>query len=271
MTLITAKLYKSGTTTPLVGYITVTANSQLYATDKTYVASPVIFPLVDGEASIDLVPSDIQRISYNFKVFETVVGTDAGDTLLQSFDAVIPSSVTPLNFNTLAPQLGIRFDLRDSSLLTLARYLVNADPFINFLGSKLWNNKGTWVSSTVYRRGDVVLRNGSSYQYVDNSQSAGLLPEATPTKWQLLVSAGSGGGGGGGAAIPVGSMTLFPSLAALPAQYLRCDGTAVSRTTYANLFIVIGTTYGAGNGSTTFNLPTSAITGDANHIIFTGV
>jgi len=41
----------------------------------------------------------------------------------------------------------------------------------------------------------------------------------------------------------------------IPAGYLTCDGTAVSRTTYARLFAAIGTTYGSGDGSTTFNLP----------------
>ena len=41
----------------------------------------------------------------------------------------------------------------------------------------------------------------------------------------------------------------------LPSNHLLCDGSAVSRTTFAGLFAVIGTTYGAGNGSTTFNLP----------------
>src|SRR3990167_8065526 len=40
-----------------------------------------------------------------------------------------------------------------------------------------------------------------------------------------------------------------------PSGWLLCDGSAVSRTTYAALFAVIGTTYGAGNGSTTFNVP----------------
>lgn len=40
-----------------------------------------------------------------------------------------------------------------------------------------------------------------------------------------------------------------------PSGYLPCDGSAVSRSTYAALFAVLGTTYGAGNGSTTFNLP----------------
>lgn len=40
-----------------------------------------------------------------------------------------------------------------------------------------------------------------------------------------------------------------------PAGWLLCDGSAVSRTTYATLFAAIGTTWGAGDGSTTFNLP----------------
>jgi len=40
-----------------------------------------------------------------------------------------------------------------------------------------------------------------------------------------------------------------------PSGFLECDGSAVSRTTYATLFAVVGTTYGAGDGSTTFNLP----------------
>jgi microcystin-dependent protein len=40
-----------------------------------------------------------------------------------------------------------------------------------------------------------------------------------------------------------------------PDGYLLCDGAAVSRTTYADLFAVISTTYGAGDGSTTFNVP----------------
>jgi len=40
-----------------------------------------------------------------------------------------------------------------------------------------------------------------------------------------------------------------------PTNWLICDGTAVSRTTYATLFGVIGTVYGVGDGSTTFNIP----------------
>jgi hypothetical protein len=44
-------------------------------------------------------------------------------------------------------------------------------------------------------------------------------------------------------------------MAAIPAGWLYCDGSAVSRTVYASLFANIGTTFGAGDGSSTFNLP----------------
>lgn len=54
--------------------------------------------------------------------------------------------------------------------------------------------------------------------------------------------------------IPVGTVLPWPT-ATLPAGYLDCDGGAVSRTTYAELFAAIGTSYGAGDGSTTFNKP----------------
>lgn len=43
--------------------------------------------------------------------------------------------------------------------------------------------------------------------------------------------------------------------AVVPVGFLECDGSALSRTTYADLFAVISTTYGAGDGSTTFNIP----------------
>lgn len=51
-----------------------------------------------------------------------------------------------------------------------------------------------------------------------------------------------------GVQVPYGGATA-------PTGFLLCDGSAVSRTTYAGLFAIIGTTYGAGDGSTTFTLP----------------
>ncbi|WP_052466148.1 phage tail protein [Beduini massiliensis] len=54
--------------------------------------------------------------------------------------------------------------------------------------------------------------------------------------------------------LPTGGTIPFPGETA-PNGYLLCQGQAVSRTTYSNLFNVIGTIYGSGDGSTTFNLP----------------
>jgi microcystin-dependent protein len=54
--------------------------------------------------------------------------------------------------------------------------------------------------------------------------------------------------------VPTGSITMYSS-ATPPSGWLNCDGSAVSRTTYANLFAVVSTTYGIGDNSTTFNLP----------------
>lgn len=56
------------------------------------------------------------------------------------------------------------------------------------------------------------------------------------------------------AQVPTGSILAFAGATA-PAGYLPCDGSRVSRTTYSALFAVIGTSFGQGDGSTTFNVP----------------
>ena len=55
-------------------------------------------------------------------------------------------------------------------------------------------------------------------------------------------------------AVPTGSVHLMASTT-VPSGYLKCNGAAVSRTTYADLFAEIGTAFGAGDGSSTFNVP----------------
>jgi microcystin-dependent protein len=54
--------------------------------------------------------------------------------------------------------------------------------------------------------------------------------------------------------VPTGTLLQYAAATA-PTGYLICNGTAVSRTTYSALFAVLSTTYGTGDGSTTFNLP----------------
>lgn len=54
--------------------------------------------------------------------------------------------------------------------------------------------------------------------------------------------------------VPTGAIMPYAGPAA-PTDWLLCDGAAVSRTTYADLYAILGNLYGAGDGSTTFNLP----------------
>lgn len=86
---------------------------------------------------------------------------------------------------------------------------------------------------------------------------------ASGTVAQARLGTGSGGAGAlfladdqtyRAGADAVGSTKLWFTAAA-PTGYLLCDGTAVSRATYATLFALLGVTYGVGDGSTTFNVP----------------
>lgn len=67
------------------------------------------------------------------------------------------------------------------------------------------------------------------------------------SQFQLLTTSTS-------AEIPVGMIMDYAGVSS-PAGFLDCDGSAISRTTYASLFSAIGTTWGVGDGSTTFNIP----------------
>ena len=55
-------------------------------------------------------------------------------------------------------------------------------------------------------------------------------------------------------AMPTGFIGHYAANA-IPTGFLKCNGAAISRSTYAALFTVVGTTYGVGDGSTTFNVP----------------
>lgn len=76
------------------------------------------------------------------------------------------------------------------------------------------------------------------------------------------VAAASAGGSGGvisgchnaGVPSPCGAIQMWGS-DTMPSGWLQCDGSEISRVTYSRLFAILGTGYGVGNGSTTFNIP----------------
>lgn len=84
---------------------------------------------------------------------------------------------------------------------------------------------------------------GSTTLIINAGES--LLLYCTGVAW---VTIGKSGGVPSGSMVPYGGTTT-------PSGWLLCDGSAVSRTTYASLFLAISTTFGVGDGSSTFNLP----------------
>lgn len=95
------------------------------------------------------------------------------------------------------------------------------------------------TAANVQYRIAVITAQTSASAYVVNFNDFKIGPQTVPIV-QLRNPAGT--------IIATGSLTP-------PSGYLYCDGTAVSRTGYSELFAAIGTTYGVGDGSTTFNIP----------------
>lgn len=84
----------------------------------------------------------------------------------------------------------------------------------------------------------------SGVNSVDDGSTATLISNLTASVNNLIAAGG----------LPSGSVSFFASNTA-PSGYLKANGAAVSRTAYASLFAVIGTTFGGGDGVTTFTLP----------------
>lgn len=106
-------------------------------------------------------------------------------------------------------------------------------------------NGGT--GATTLTANNVLLGNGSSSPQFVAPGTTGNVLTSNGTTWQSTAPTVTAG-------VPAGSVSAYAGSTA-PAGWLLCFGQAVSRSTYADLFAVIATTYGAGDGSTTFNLP----------------
>lgn len=134
-------------------------------------------------------------------------------------------------------------------------FLCNAAGTANILVSSLARTDHTGTLSvasggtglTTLTANNVVLGNGTSAPSFVAPSSSGNVLTSNGTTWASATPAAATG-------MPTGALMPYAGSSA-PTGYLMCDGSAVSRTTYAALFAVTSTTYGVGNNSTTFNLP----------------
>src|SRR5262249_53633802 len=103
----------------------------------------------------------------------------------------------------------------------------------------------------------ILLPYGSQKPVVGDKVLIGQVPQDDGSRSWLILGEIAAPLSASGLAIPVGVIWTYGGSSA-PTGWPVCDGSAVSRTTYADLFGVISTTYGAGDGSTTFNVPNMA-------------
>ena len=113
----------------------------------------------------------------------------------------------------------------------------------NALQAIATNNSGASAPSTTF----------ANQWWYDTSADILYIRNEANTAW-IKVGDLNQSGGTFSAQIPAGMVQAYAGSAA-PTGWLKCNGAAVSRTTYATLFAAIGTTYGSGNGSSTFNVP----------------
>ena len=105
-----------------------------------------------------------------------------------------------------------------------------------------------WDATQSYFKGCVVIdpTDDNRYECVADVAAGGDAPHLDTDNWRRYTL---------GDGVAVGIILPFAGNGAIPAGYLLCDGSAVSRTMFPDLFAAIGTIYGAGDGSTTFNVP----------------
>ena len=145
--------------------------------------------------------------------------------------------------NTTAAGTGIAVSAGNSILVFTDGTNFRTLDIDELVGTLAVTNGGTGL--TTLTANNVILGNGTSTpQFVAPGASGNLLT-SNGTTWASAVPAPS---------VITGSLLMWPTGSA-PTGYLLCNGTAVSRTTYSALFGVVGTTFGVGDGSTTFNLP----------------
>lgn len=130
-------------------------------------------------------------------------------------------------------RVAFRASVDNTGAATLNVNAVGAKPIVKF----------TWDGEKALDGGEVQA--GCIYEVIysgalNGASGAWLLLNPTPKQETQQIAAGL--------MLPCGSTTV-------PTGWLECNGAAISRTTYATLFASIGTAWGTGDGSTTFNVP----------------
>lgn len=183
--------------------------------------------------------------------FRTSIGAGTGNGTITSI-----ATTSPITGGTITSTgtIGI-----NASSTNTASYVVQRDASGNFsAGTITASLSGNATSAT-----NIAGGGAGQIPYQSAANTTAML--AAGTSGQILTSNGSSAPTWGNV-LPSGVMQMYGGsvtqsvssgtlTTTAPSGWALCDGSAISRTTYSALFTAIGTTYGAGNGSTTFNIP----------------
>ena len=208
----------------------------------------------------------VSRATYSvlFASIGTTYGAGDGSTTFNLPDsrgrAGVNISTADTEFDAMAEESGAKRETLSVAQIPSHTHTQNAHTHLGGYGSPYVTDGAFGGASTPTLNGSAygfVLRPGPSTVAVNQNTGGGLdhnniqqsITKSTAIKFTDVS------GSSGQSVAPGTSVSGWWSTP--PAGYLAEDGSAVSRVTYANLFSVIGTAHGAGNGSTTFNLPDS--------------
>jgi microcystin-dependent protein len=209
----------AGTARTSLGATTVGANLFTLANP-----SAITFPRFNADNTISaLTASD----------FRTAIGAGTSSTT---------GTVTSVSGTGNVNGITLTGTVNASGDLTLGGTLSGVSLSTQTTGTLAVGRGGTGITTTP-SNGQIPVGNGTNYVAAAITAGSG-----------ISVTNGSGSITIATTNTPAGSVSMFAASTA-PAGWLECDGALVSRTTFAALFAVIGTTYGAGDGSTTFAVP----------------
>lgn len=193
---------------PINGFLRVRLDYRVLSNDSSDVYLPIAatVPLTSGAFTVDLEPSDLAKVTYLFEVVQVVPANGlepSFETVIEAFRAKIPLSPTPINVTVLMDNTGITQDALDAAQVSIVRRLYNSEDFWTRLQQEVFVHRGTWTPITLYRRGEVVDFQGSSYLYINdiarNQQQPLILDGSTvtlnATYWRLLAAKGDVGAG----------------------------------------------------------------------------
>lgn len=204
----------------------------------------------------------LQELVYNFPLSDSYTSDNViylGNLRLNNLNSTITASNLLISGNITLANINSNNLFSNNFIstrsLTTGNLLVNSYNNSNIFGNILNNNFSNIsnvsnVTTTISRllvSGNLRTTNFST----SNVIITGNLTINNTSNINANISSSSGIS----TIIPIGSIFPYVSTTTLPYGYLLCNGQEISRNTYPDLFSVMGTTYGVGDGSTTFNLP----------------